>query len=228
VKCTNCGTENLQDATFCQSCGTALAEPATVTPDVVNSQIPAGVGTPASGTPTGTTARTSPSTEELIGRLQGATSRVEGAMGPYQQRLAPIGDALTPLEGIGKQRLAWIGSGLVIVGLFLPIKTFTVSFLGVSGSGSSTYWGLNSPEWILFFLLAVAAAGLAYLRMYVWLWFIGALLFVFFILGFINSFLSGVDGVGAHPSWGWIFLFPGALALIAAAAMRERVGARVN
>jgi hypothetical protein len=156
----------------------------------------------------------------MMAGLQHATDRLEAAAAPYEQRLGPIQDMLTPLEGLGKQVVTWIGAALIIIGLFLPIKTFSASFGTISVSATRSYWDLNSLEGIIFLLLGLAAAGLAYLRMYVWNWLIGAVLFIFFLFGFINSF-SGEGGVGAHPSWGWIVLVIGLLVLLAGTAMRD-------
>jgi hypothetical protein len=45
---------------------------------------------------------------------------------------------------------------------------------------------------------------------------------VILIIQFLWTFSSGysISGVSAHPSWGWILLFPGALLILAAGAMR--------
>jgi hypothetical protein len=159
--------------------------------------------------------------------LQHATDRLEAAAQPYEQRLGPIQDALAPLEQFGKQMVTWIGSVLIILGLFLPVKTWTVTVAGFTGSGSDDYWQLNAFLATLFLLAALAAAAFAYLRLYVWNWLIGAFLLLFFVLGFINAFSSGYAGVGAHPSWGWIFLVLGLLALLAGTAMRD-TGKRIT
>ena len=158
-----------------------------------------------------------------MARLQHATDRLDAIAQPYEQRLGPIQNRLTPLEGIGKQALAWLGCALIIIGVFVPIKTYSISFIQLSYS----YWDLNHFLTALFLILAIAAAALVYLRMDVWLWPIGAFYLVFFVLGFFNSFSGGGDvtsdsgSIAPHPSYGWIFLFAGLLAMLAAAAMRD-------
>jgi hypothetical protein len=159
----------------------------------------------------------------MMARLQHATNRLDAIAEPYERRLGPIQNRLTPLEGIGKQALAWLGCALIIIGLFIPIKTYPIAFVQLSYS----YWDLNHFLTAIFLILAIAAIALVYLRMYVWLWLIGAFYLVFFLLGFINAFSGGGDissdsgTISPHASYGWIFLFAGLLAMLAAAAMRD-------
>jgi zinc-ribbon domain len=236
MRCAQCGTENQEGATYCASCGAALvvvavtsetAAPATSSTPVGAAAVgasgdpgPAPAQSPPPVAPSGQPHGSGPSTDEMKAGLQHATDRLEAAAAPYEQRLGPIQDMLTPLEGLGKQVVTWIGAAFIIIGLFLPIKTYSASVSIVSVSVSWNYWSVNSLLATLFLIAALAAAGLAYLRMYVWNWLIGAFLFIFFLFGFINSF-SGESGVGAHPSWGWIVLLIGLLGLLAGTAMRD-------
>jgi hypothetical protein len=127
---------------------------------------------------------------------------------------------LSPVEGVGKQYVAWIGSALLFIGIFLSTKTLTVSAGVFSASGSRTLWDWATFWAVVLVLLAIASAGVAYLRDYKWLVLTGAASLVILILEFLWTFSSGVSypGVSAHPSWGWIVLFPGALLILAAGA----------
>jgi hypothetical protein len=132
---------------------------------------------------------------------------------------------LTPLERFGKQYVAWAGCLLVLVGIFASDKTYSFGgFLGVGSgiSGSVSLWDYARFWSLILLLLVLASAAIAYLRDYRWLLVSGAASIVILLLNFLYAFSVGVDlpGVSAHPSWGWILLFPGALLILAAGAMR--------
>ena len=135
-----------------------------------------------------------------------------------------ISQVLAPLEPVGKQYLAWIGAVLLFIGTFLSTKTYSVS-AGILGSfsGSDDLWQWASFIWpLLIVLLALASAGVAFLRDYKWLVVTGGVSFLILILQFLYTFSTGVSvsGLSAHPSWGWIILFPAALLILAAGVMR--------
>lgn len=131
-----------------------------------------------------------------------------------------VQNALTPLEPVGKQYLGWIGAALLLIGLFVAAKTYTYSALTVNVSASQSLWSYGTFWAIILLLLAAASAVLAYVRDYKWLVVTGAVSFVILILNFLYAF-SGELGFSARPSWGWILLFPGALIIMAAGAMRS-------
>jgi len=149
----------------------------------------------------------------MVDRPRGAFMTVPPAL---QQTLAP-------LEVVGKQFLAWIGAALLIISLFLNSKTLTVNAVFGTHSTSGTFWDW-APFWgTIIFILALATAGLAYLRDYRWLLVTGALTLVILIFQFLYTFSTGVSysGVSAHPPWyTWTLLFAGPLAILAAALMR--------
>jgi hypothetical protein len=136
-----------------------------------------------------------------------------------------IPQALAPLEAVGKQILAWIGAALVFIGTigFLDTKGWTVSNGIFSISFSRNFWDW-APFWgAVILILSLAVAAIAFLRDYKWLLPAGGLLLLILILEFLYTFSTGVSasGVSAHPVWlTWIILFAGALAILAAAAMR--------
>jgi hypothetical protein len=133
-----------------------------------------------------------------------------------------IPQALAPLEAVGKQYLAWIGAGLLFIGTFLSTKTYSVN-AGIFGSvsGSDDLWQWANFIWpLLLVLLAAASVGVAFLRDYKWLVVTGGVSLLILILEFLYTFSSGVSGVSAHPSWGWIVLFPAALLILAAGVIR--------
>ena len=132
---------------------------------------------------------------------------------------APVQEWLKPLEALGKQYVAWIGSALLLIGLFISAKTYSVSIGIYSASASRSLWDYGTFWAIILLLLVVASAGLAFVRDYKWLLITGVASLVILILNFLYAF-SGEGGVSAHPSWAWILLFPGALLIIAAGAMR--------
>jgi hypothetical protein len=168
------------------------------------------------GTPTGTSGATDGATSDGARSVSfpgGFTFRI-----PQQ-----VEDWLAPVEGVGKQYLAWIGSALLFIGVFLSTKTLTVSAGVFSASGSRTLWDWATFWAVVLVLLAIASAGVAYLRDYKWLLLTGAASLVILIIEFLWTFSAGVSypGVSAHPSWGWIVLFPGALLILAAGAARS-------
>jgi hypothetical protein len=236
MRCAQCGTENQEGATYCASCGAALVVVVATSDTAAASSSSTPIGAAAGGAagepgptpaqspppvaPSGQPHGSGPSTDEMMAGLQHATDRLAAAAAPYEQRLGPIQDMLAPLEGLGKQVVTWIGAAFIIIGLFLPIKSYSASVSIVSYSFSWKYWDVNALLATLILLAALAAAGLAYLRMYVWNWLIGGFLLLFFLLGFLDSF-SGAGPYGAHPSWGWIILLIGLLGLLAGTAMRD-------
>ncbi|HEX6507921.1 MAG TPA: hypothetical protein VF221_09840 [Chloroflexota bacterium] len=131
----------------------------------------------------------------------------------------PVQNALAPLERVGKQYIAWIGCIVLFIGLFVPAKTYSFSSAIVSVSTSQSLWDYGTFWAVILLLLIIASAGLAYLRDYKWLVVTGGASLVILLLNFLYAF-AGVAGFSAHPSWGWILLFPGALLIIAAGAMR--------
>lgn len=131
------------------------------------------------------------------------------------------------LDQLGAQNLAWIGAALLLIGDFLPTKT--ISVLGFSASAKlwdyAGFWG------IIFLLCAIASAAVAYLKDYKWLWITGGIA----LIGVVLEFIDALTASYSHPSWGFIFLFLGAAAIIVAAAMTStiqqvvsEVQARVN
>jgi len=108
---------------------------------------------------------------------------------------------LRPLEGLGSQKAAWIGSILLVVGIFLPTKAASIPFRNVTISAS--FWDFARFEAFLLILLALASAGLAYARDYTWLWVTGIAAAFFLIVEFFQSFTQSY----VHPSWGWLVLF---------------------
>ncbi len=131
--------------------------------------------------------------------------------------------ALAPLEGAGKQVIAWVGAVLLFIGTFLATKTYSISAGIYSASGSHNLWDWASFIWpLLLVLLAAASAGFAFIRDYKWLVVTGGVSLLILILEFLYTFSTGVSipGLSAHPSWGWIVLFPAALLIIAAGVTR--------
>jgi hypothetical protein len=136
-----------------------------------------------------------------------------------------VQNALTPLEPVGKQYLAWIGSILLLVGTFLSVKTYTYNGpnLGLNvgiPSASQNFWDFSGIWAFIVLVLALGSAGLAYIRDYKWLVVTGGVSFLILVLNFLFTF-SGTLGLSARPSWGWIVLFLGALLIMAAGAMRS-------
>ncbi len=167
-------------------------------------------------------------------KSSGLGNATQGSFGasvppPVQPRRPSIGfavppgvqDALEPLRPVGKQYLAWIGSALLLVTLFaFPAKTYSYSVLAINASASRTLWDYGTFWGVILLLLALASIALAYVRDYQWLVVTGAISFLILLLNFLYTF-SGVLGLSAHPSWGWILLFPSALIIMAAGAMRS-------
>lgn len=131
-----------------------------------------------------------------------------------------VQNALTPLEPVGRQYMGWIGAALLFIGLFVSAKTYTYSALNVSVSASQSLWNYGTFWAVILLLLVAASAVLAYVRDYKWLLVTGGVSLVILILNFLYAF-SGEVGFSAHPTWGWILLFPGAIIIILAGAMRS-------
>jgi hypothetical protein len=131
-----------------------------------------------------------------------------------------VQNALTPLEPVGRQYMGWIGSALLLIGLFVSAKTYTYSALNISVSASQSLWNYATFWAVILLLLVAASAVLAYVRDYKWLLVTGGVSLVILILNFLYAF-SGEVGFSAHPTWGWILLFPGAIIIILAGAMRS-------
>jgi peptidoglycan/LPS O-acetylase OafA/YrhL len=126
--------------------------------------------------------------------------------------LQTIQGYLAPLDALGRQTVAWIGSALLLVGIFLPAKS--VSVLGFSTSVS--YWDYSKLDSFVLFLLAAASAGLAYIMDFRWLWVTGVASVVFVLLLLVST----LGEAFVSPSWAFLVLFLGALAILAAAAMK--------
>lgn len=135
---------------------------------------------------------------------------------PVALRLERIQTYLAPLEGLGNQKVAWIGSILLFIGIFLPAKAASIPFANITVSAS--LWDVAKLESFLLILLALASAGLAYLRDYKWLWATGTVASFFLIIELFDSLTESY----LHPSWGWGVLFPAVALILAAAAMRRR------
>jgi hypothetical protein len=136
-----------------------------------------------------------------------------------------VQSALAPLEPVGRQYLGWIGAALLLIGTFLHVKTYSYNGpnLGLNiaiPSASQNFWDYSGLWAFVVLVLALASAGLAFIRDYKWLLVTGAISFVVLVLNVLFTF-SGVLGLSARPSWGWIVLFVGALAVLAAGAMRS-------
>jgi hypothetical protein len=136
-----------------------------------------------------------------------------------------VQNALAPLEPVGRQYLGWIGAALLLIGTFLHVKTYSYNGpnLGLNiaiPSASQNFWDYSGLWAFVVLVLALASAGVAFIRDYKWLVVTGAISFVVLVLNLLFTF-SGVLGLSAHPSWGWIVLFVGALAVLAAGAMRS-------
>jgi hypothetical protein len=131
-----------------------------------------------------------------------------------------VQNALTPLEPVGKQYLAWIGCVLLFIGLFVSAKTYSYSALTINVSASQSLWDYATFWSVILVLLVAASAVLAYVRDYKWLVVTGGVSLLILILNFLYAF-SGEVGFSAHPSWGWILLFPGSLLIMVAGAMRS-------
>jgi hypothetical protein len=183
----------------------------------------AGIGTGAGSTPAAV--HDVPGGAETTG-----TSSFNASPPPLRRRSsnAPFGyyvpdsvqNALTPLEPVGRQYMGWIGSALLFIGLFVSAKTYSYSALNISVSASQSLWTYGTFWAIVLLLLVAASAVLAYVRDYKWLLVTGGVSLVILILNFLYAF-SGEVGFSAHPSWGWILLFPGAIIIILAGAMRS-------
>ena len=131
-----------------------------------------------------------------------------------------VQNALAAFEPIGKQYMGWIGAGLLLIGLFVSAKTYSYSAFNINVSASQSLWDYGTTWAVVLLLLAAASAGLAYIRDYKWLIVTGGVSLLVLILNFLYAF-KGVLGFSAQPSWGWIILFPAALIIMAAGAMRS-------
>jgi hypothetical protein len=136
-----------------------------------------------------------------------------------------VPNALAPLEPVGRQYLGWIGAALLLIGTFLSVKTYTYNGpnLGLNiavPSASQNFWDFSGIWAFVVLVLALASAGLAFIRDYKWLLVTGGVSFVVLVVNLLFTF-SGVLGLSARPSWGWIVLFLGALVVLAAGAMRS-------
>jgi hypothetical protein len=147
-------------------------------------------------------------------RLNSATSGIENSSAAARAQ-----GYLSPLEQFGRQPIAWVGSALVFVGVFLPVKTYSVSAGLFSVSVSWSLWDLNALWSIVVLLAALASAFVAWQRDYRLLWVTGGIIALAELINLIFTF-SAPTGASAHPSWGWILLIPGVLLILAAAVIR--------
>jgi hypothetical protein len=193
-----------------------------------------GIGLGAAGTPAAV--RDAPGETDTAGTSTFDTSGVSTPP-PLKTRPtnAPFGiqvpesvpNALAPLEPVGRQYLGWLGAALLLVGVFLHVKTYTYNGPGVGlaqipvPSFSQSLWDLSAIWGFIIVVLAIGSAGLAYIRDYKWLLVTGGAALVILVLNFLFTFSSPYILTSAHPSYGWILLFPGALAVLAAGAMRS-------
>lgn len=219
--CANCGNE--VHGKFCTKCGAPVVE----APDesgATHIMQPGDVPemAPNGPPPSGATEWSSPYS------ASGVATAPPPDVPPFAADLASrlivppgVQQQLAPLEGIGKQYLAWAGCLLLLIGTFVSDKTYSVSvsFLGTSYSGSVSLWDYATFWSLVLLLLIAASAGLAFIRDYKWLLLTGAASFVILVLNLLFAF-AGVSSLSAHPSWGWILLLPGALLILAAGATR--------
>lgn len=168
----------------------------------------AGPHAPSGAHPAGATAA------NVNARMDAATATIERSAAVASAR-----NALTPLEGMGRQTVAWIGAALVFVGVWLPVKTYSVSAGPFAVSVSWSLWDLNLFWGLLVLLAAIVTAFAAWQHDYRLLWATGAAIAVAELANLIVSF-SAPSIASARPSWGWLFLIVGLLAILAAAAMR--------
>jgi hypothetical protein len=191
-----------------------------------------GIGLGATGTPAAV--RDAPGETDTIGTTIPQASTMSTPP-PLKTRPtnAPFGiqipdsvqSALAPLEPVGRQYLGWIGAAFLLIGTFLSVKTYTYNGpnLGLNisvPSASQNFWDYSGLWAFVVLVLALASAGLAFIRDYKWLLVTGGVSFVVLVLNLLFAF-SGVQGLSARPSWGWIVLFLGALGVLAAGAMRS-------
>lgn len=172
----------------------------------------AGVGSttsrPSSGIGSGSTMGS------MGSRFTSATSGIENSAAAARAQ-----GYLTPLEQFGRQPIAWLGSALVFIGVFLPVKTYSVSAGLFSVSVSWNQWDLNSLWALVMLAAAVVSAFVAWQRDYRLLWITGGIIAVAELINLLFTF-SAPTGASAHPSWGWILLIPGVLLILAAAVLR--------
>ena len=157
-------------------------------------------------------------TGSMGSRLNTATSGIENSAAAARAQ-----SYLTPLEQFGRQPIAWVGSALVFIGVFLPVKTYTVSSSIISFSVSWSLWDLNALWSLIVLLAAVASAFIAWQRDYRLLWVTGGIIALAELINLLFTF-SSPAGTSAHPSWGWILLIPGVLLILAAAVLRANPG----
>lgn len=205
--------------------GVGADEPARV-PDEGS---PVGVGTPAA-------VRDAPGDAGTMGSATFGSSSVPPSTplktrptnGPFGIQIPDnLQSTLTPLEPVGRQYLGWIGAALLLVGVFLHVKTYTYDGPGIGiaripvPSFSQTLWDVSAVWAFVIIVLAIGSAGLAYIRDYKWLFVTGVASVVILLINFLFTFSSPYLLTSAHPSWGWILLIPGALAVLAAGMMRS-------
>ncbi len=164
---------------------------------------------------TGTSTASGPGVSD---RYSSATSRIEGS-----SAVTSAQGYLGPLEQVGRQNVAYIGAGLVLIGTFLPEKYYSVSAGIYSASTSFSIWNVSALWGILVLLAALVTAFAAWQHDYKLLWATGGVVLVAEILNLLNSF-SGELGLSARPSWGWIILIVGLLGILAAAIMPSKPG----
>jgi hypothetical protein len=154
---------------------------------------------------------------DAMASLRNATAGLESALAPVEKALAPLQGLVAPLEPVGKQIMALIGAVILFVGTFLSVRSASASYAGITiVSVSQNLWNYAGFTATIVTLSAILAAGAAALRMYAWLWIAAAASLVFLLISFLFSF-----GSPWGPSWGWIVLLIGLLALLSSAAMRD-------
>src|SRR5579872_695997 len=184
--------------------GVTADEPARV-PDEGS---PVGAGTPAA-------VRDAPGDAGTMGSATFGSSSVPPSTplttrptnGPFGIQIPDnLQNTLTPLEPVGRQYLGWIGAALLFIGTFLSVKTYTYNGpnLGLNisvPSASQNFWDLSGLWAFVVLVLALASAGLAFIRDYKWLLVTGGVAFIVLLLNFLYTF-NGVLGLSAHHSWG--------------------------
>jgi len=145
----------------------------------------------------------------------GSTSQTGSRRPQSESALERIQKYLAPLQRLGNQRVAWLGSLLLLIGVFLPAKAASIPFANLTVSAS--IWDFAKFEGFLLIVLALASAGLAYLRDYKWLWGTATAATLFLVI----EFFASLTETYIHPAWGWFILFSGLILLFAAAAQRR-------
>jgi hypothetical protein len=155
-----------------------------------------------------------PNFDDVRSRLNNTTAGFESSSAAVAAR-----GYLAPLEQFGRQPIAWAGAALVIVGLWTPVKTYSVSVVGFSVNVSGNMWEMNGLWSIALLLLAAVSAFVAWQHDYRPLWITGGAIAVIELVNLVFTF-SGTSGASAHPTWGWVLLILGVLGILAAAVMR--------